>query len=156
MRPLPKRLLFVDDEPNIRAMLPLILRRYGFTVTVAATVAQAVRCIETKEFDLLTSDLNIEGEATGYEVVRAMRKICPDCVIIVLTGYPAVETAAEGFKLGIDDYLSKPTDVNALVANLAEKLAARRPGLKYEAAKPAERRKPDQRSNPAIHTRPHS
>lgn len=122
-----KRLLFVDDEPGIRKTLPIILRRYGFQVTACATVAEAVDQINSHEFDFLLCDLNIEREGDGYEVVRAIRSVNPDCVIIILTGYPALETAVEGIRLAIDDYIIKPATTDTLVALLAEKLAARRP-----------------------------
>jgi DNA-binding NtrC family response regulator len=119
-----KRLLFVDDEPGIRATLPVILRRYGFTVAVAATVPQAVEEIHKNEFDLLLCDLNIERAGDGYDVIRAMREVNPQCVAIVLTGYPNLESAVEGIHVGIDDYIAKPANADALVAVLAEKLAA--------------------------------
>jgi CheY-like chemotaxis protein len=51
-------------------MLPAILRRYGFTVTVAATVQGALALIRTQEFDLLLCDLNIEREGDGFTVIR--------------------------------------------------------------------------------------
>lgn len=120
-----KRLLFVDDENAIRETLSIILRRYGFIVTLAATVMQALEEIEKQKFDILLCDLNIERESDGYEVVRAMQKINPNCATIVLTGAPAVESAMEGIRLGIDDYLIKPATTDALVALLADKLAAR-------------------------------
>jgi DNA-binding NtrC family response regulator len=120
-----KRLLFVDDEPAIRATLPVILRRYGFTVTVAATVAQARAQIQTTEFDLLLCDLNIEREGDGYEVVRAIQKVNPSCVTIILTGNPDVESAIEGIRLSINDYIIKPMNADALVALLANKLSSR-------------------------------
>jgi DNA-binding response OmpR family regulator len=122
-----KRVLFVDDEPSIRATLPVILRRYGFTVTVAATVQGAIETIQNAPFDLLLCDLNIEGQSDGFEVIRAMRQVNPDCVIIVLTGYPALDSALEGLRLHIDDYISKPASADTLVALLADKLAARQP-----------------------------
>jgi DNA-binding response OmpR family regulator len=121
-----KRILFVDDEPAIRATLAAILRRYGFIVTVAATVAEAVEEIKKQEFDLLLSDLNIEAERDGYTVIRAMRQANPNCINIVLTGYPDEESAVEGLKLGIDDYIAKPANADVLVAMLAEKLSARK------------------------------
>ena len=127
MKPQLKRLLFVDDEANIRKTLPLILRRYGFTVTVCATVAEALEEIQSHEFDVLLCDLNIEREGDGYELVRAVREVNPRCVTIVLTGYPGLESAVEGIHLGIDDYIVKPTNADALVALLAEKLDQRRP-----------------------------
>lgn len=120
-----KRLLFVDDGNAIRETLFLILRRYGFTVTLAATVGEALERIRTQQFDILLCDLNTERQSDGYDVVRAMQKINPSCATIVLTGFPAVETAVEGIRLGIDDYLIKPATTDALVALLAEKLTAR-------------------------------
>jgi two-component system, NtrC family, response regulator HydG len=121
-----KRILFVDDEPAIRATLAVILRRYGFSVTVASTVAEALETIKKQEFDLLLSDLNIGGERDGYNVIKAMREANTNCINIVLTGYPDEESATEGLKLGIDDYIAKPANADALVAMLAEKLAGRK------------------------------
>jgi DNA-binding NtrC family response regulator len=124
--PASKRLLFVDDEAGIRNTLPAILRRYGFSITVAASVEEAISQMRQREFDLLLCDLNIEREADGYTVVRAIREINPNCIAIILTAYPGMETAIEGIHLGIDDYIVKPTRTEELVAVLAEKLAARR------------------------------
>ena len=130
MKPFLKRVLFVDDEPNIRATLPLILRRYGFIVTAAATVGQAIEKIENGRFDLLLCDLNIQRDADGLEVIRAMQHAHPDCVVIVLTGCPSTETAIEGLHLHIDDYIIKPADADTLVALMADKLAARTPNAR--------------------------
>ena len=121
-----KRLLFVDDEAAIRATLPVILRRYGFTVTVAATVAEAIQQIQDQKFDLLLCDLNIEREGDGYDVVRAMQKVNPTCAVMILTAYPAIESAVEGIHLRVEDYIIKPSNADALVALLAERLLAPR------------------------------
>ncbi|MCU1271857.1 MAG: response regulator receiver protein [Acidobacteriaceae bacterium] len=118
-----KRLLFVDDEHGIRETLPVIMRRYGFIVTVAATVAEGIQQIQTQEFDLLLCDLNIEHYGDGYDVIRAVRKFNSDCVIIILTAYPDFESAVEAIHLRIDDYLIKPANADLLVAVLAAKLA---------------------------------
>ena len=120
------RLLFVDDERAIRETLPPILKRYGFTVTVAATVQEALGEICKQQFDVLLCDLNIQCEGDGYEVVRAVRAIDPACAIVILTAFPGVESAVEGIHQDIDDYVLKPTSADELVALLAEKLAARR------------------------------
>ena len=130
-------LLFVDDEPSIRATLPPILRRYGFKVTAAATATEALDCIQKQQFDLLLCDLNINHEADGLEVIRAMRQVNPGCATIVFTGFPSSDTVREGIELGIDDYIQKPADANELVAILAEKLAAHRP-RSQNASAPAE------------------
>lgn len=124
-----KRLLFVDDEPAIRETLSVILRRYGFTVTLAATVEQSLDRIRTQTFDLLLCDLNIEGERDGFEVIRTMREVRPNCVTIVLTGHPDDESETKSAQLGVDDYITKPTSADILVALLAEKLAARQANM---------------------------
>jgi DNA-binding NtrC family response regulator len=120
-----KRLLFVDDEPRIRETLAIILPRYGFAVTLAGTVPEALKQIQKQEFDILLCDLNIQRENDGYDVIRAMQQVHPACVTVVLTAYPGIESAVEGIHLGIDDYITKPADANTLVALLAEKLAAK-------------------------------
>jgi DNA-binding response OmpR family regulator len=124
--PIRKRLLFVDDEQAIRNTLPRILRRYGFVVTVVATVAEAIQQILLQEFDLLLCDLNIEREGDGYEVVRAIRKVNPQCVTLILTAFPSVETVVEGLHLRLEDYIIKPENPDELVALLAERLLSPR------------------------------
>ena len=124
-RTLQKRLLFVDDEPAIRKTLPVILRKSGFTVTVAATVSGALDEIRNQQFDILLCDLNIERVSDGFQVVRAIRAIDPDCIAVVLTAYPDVQSAIEGIRNGVDDYILKPADPDVLVALLARTLAKR-------------------------------
>ena|SRR5437868_179305 len=121
-----KRVLFVDDEDSIRATLPLILKSRGFDVSVAATVSEAVQSIRQHDFDVLLSDLNIGEEGDGYTVARAIREANPRSVTIILTGYPAFETAVQGIREGIDDYVVKPADIDALVTTMEQKLASRR------------------------------
>jgi DNA-binding NtrC family response regulator len=120
-----KRLLFVDDEDSIRATLPLILRSHGFDVEVAASVPEALTTIRQQPFDVLVSDLNIGEAGDGYVVVRAMRDVNPRAVAIILTGYPAFDTAVQGIHHEIDDYVVKPADIDALVATVNSKLASR-------------------------------
>ena len=117
-----KRLLFVDDERAIRETLQFILTRYGYAVTLASSVSEALERIQEKDFDILLCDLNIEGNCDGFDVIRAMQEKQPRCVTMVLTAYPAIESAVEGIRLHIDDYIIKPSSADALVALLAEKL----------------------------------
>jgi len=122
-----KRLLLVDDESSIRQTLPPILRKYGYSVETAGTVSGGLERLHAEKFDLLICDLNIEKPGDGLTVIQAIRKVNPQCVTIVLTGYPDLDTAIEGIKLSIDDYVIKPSNADTLVALLAEKLAKRRP-----------------------------
>jgi len=124
---LSKRLLFVDDEEGIRTTLPAILERRGFDVRVAASVPQAFSEIRTHDFDVLLSDLNIGEDGDGFTVIRAMRKAHPKCVAILLTGYPAFETAVQSIEDQLDGYLVKPADLDSLVSLIERKLRARTP-----------------------------
>ena len=87
------RILFVDDEESIRLTLPPVLKEKGFEVTAAASVAEALVEINGQKFDVLIADLNLAEEGDGFLVVSAMRHIQPHCVNLILTGYPALETA---------------------------------------------------------------
>ena len=118
-----KRILFVDDEPSIRLTLPAILQENGFEVTTASSVSEAMSEISRSRFDALLSDLNIGENGDGFVVVSAMRRSQPECVTIILTGYPGFETAVQGIRNQVDDYLTKPADIDALVNSLNQKLA---------------------------------
>ncbi|HEV2733151.1 MAG TPA: response regulator [Terriglobales bacterium] len=119
------RLLFVDDEPSIRLTLPPILQERGFQVQVAESVSEALTAIKAHKFDVLLSDINIDRESDGFTVVHAMREANPDCVTILLTGYPAFETAVRSIRAEVDDYFTKPADLDAIVSAIDRKLLAR-------------------------------
>jgi CheY-like chemotaxis protein len=115
-----RRILFVDDEPGILATLPGILRRDGYRVDTAASVPEALESIRHQDFDALICDLNLEEPGDGYRVIDAIREFQPRCIVIVLTGYPAFESALEGIHRKIDEYLIKPSDPDALLSSLAK------------------------------------
>lgn len=121
---MPPRLLFVDDEDVIRITLSAILSKHGFEVSTAATVAEALQKITSQTFDVLLSDLNIGNPGDGLTVVSAMRRTQPQAVTMILTGYPAFETALEAIRQQVDDYVVKPADVPALVNSIQSRLAA--------------------------------
>jgi len=130
------RVLFVDDEPGIRATLPAILSKFGFKVTVAANVPEALALITNQQFDVLISDLNIGQPGDGFTVVSAMRRTQPDATTLILTGYPAFETALEAIRNQVDDYLVKPADVEVLVNTVRQKLTMPRPSTHRIEIKP--------------------
>ena len=123
--PIGRRLLFVDDEPNIRMTLPAVLQNYGFDVRSAASVAEALAEVKTHKFDVLLSDLNIDQENDGFTIVHAAREANPKCVTILLTGYPAFESAVQAIHDEVDDYIIKPAEIESLVSIVERKLLAR-------------------------------
>ncbi|GAC1420770.1 MAG: hypothetical protein NVSMB62_15080 [Acidobacteriaceae bacterium] len=92
-------------------------------MTVAATVPEALQKITTETFDVLLSDLNIGNPGDGLTVVSAMRRTQPDAVTMILTGFPAFETALEAIRQQVDDYVVKPANIPVLVSTIESKLA---------------------------------
>jgi DNA-binding NtrC family response regulator len=73
----PPKLLFVDDEENIRTTFSMMLEANDFTVTSAATVADALRFIANEKFEVLIADLNVGSPGDGFTIVSAMRRTQP-------------------------------------------------------------------------------
>lgn len=119
-------ILFVDDEPAIRETFPKILAMGGHTVVSAATIAEALAHISSEHFDLLISDLNIGHPADGFVVVSVMKRTDPECITMILTGYPGFESALQAIREQVDDYLIKPADVRQLLTTIDEKLSRRK------------------------------
>jgi DNA-binding response OmpR family regulator len=125
---LPKpKLLFVDDESSIRLTLSEILTNEGFDVSVCATVPEAIEAINTNKFDVLISDLNVGEPGDGFTVVSAMRRVQPQVITFILTGYPDFESALKAIRNQVDDYITKPADVRSMVQAIRKHLENPRP-----------------------------
>ncbi len=116
-------ILLVDDEAGIRDTLSAILEQHGFAVVTAATVADGLREINERSFDILISDLNVGEPGDGFTVVSAMRRTQPRCRTIILTGYPEFESALEAIRNQVDDYIVKPANIAALIQSLQRAVA---------------------------------
>jgi len=123
---LPCRVLLVDDDAAIRNSLSEILRKEGFQVTVCGTVADGLAAINTQQFDALISDLNIGEPSDGFTVVSAMRRTQPQAITLIITGYPAFDSALEAIRQQVDGYLLKPVDVRELLGFLRSGLSQHR------------------------------
>jgi YesN/AraC family two-component response regulator len=116
------KLLFVDDEAGIRLTLSAILQMKGFDVTTAASVPEALEIIGSQKMDVLLSDLNIGEPGDGFTVVSAMRRVQPEAATFILTGYPDFESALLAIRNQVDDYFTKPADVNQLVDRMLKRV----------------------------------
>ena len=125
------RILVVDDEPGVTELLPKVLAVHGYEAVTANSVAQALHIITSQKFDVLISDLNMGHIADGFTVVHTMRRVNPDCINFILTGYPAFETALQALRAQVDDYLTKPSDIPTLVAAIERRLKERRPAANH-------------------------
>ena len=107
--------LIIDDDEVFRSRLRRAFELRGWEATVAASGKEAlVRARETGP-DLATVDLRMPGDS-GLDVVKNLRELDATIAIIVLTGYGSIATALEAVRLGANHYLSKPVDVDQILA----------------------------------------
>lgn len=111
------RIMLVDDEDLIRASLALDLQEAGYEVAAAAGGEEALALFAGGAFDLVITDLLMEG-MDGLELLRRLRQQAPAVGVIILTGYGALPTAIEAVRLGADDYLLKPYQFEELQVRL--------------------------------------
>lgn len=117
------RVLIVDDERGPRESLRMILSGSHKVVT-AENGPAALEILRTEEIDLVTVDLNMPG-MKGDELMRTVRAEFPQVELIIITGCGSIETAIEGIRHGVFDYLTKPFDVVQVLASV-ERAVARR------------------------------
>lgn len=124
-----EKILIIDDEAFIRDNVNRVLRDDGYQVASAVDGRSALDLLAAEEIDLALLDLNL-GTENGIDVLKAMKEIDPDLLVIVITGYGSVETAVESLKLGAFHYMKKPFKADAL--RLIVKLALQTNSLKRE------------------------
>jgi two-component system phosphate regulon response regulator PhoB len=115
-RSTPLRVLVVEDEPDIAAVVAYQLAHAGFAVRTAGTGSEAIRAIEMDPPDLMILDLLLP-EMSGFEVLRTVRAAdeTRSLPVVVLTARGDEEDRIAGFELGADDYVSKPFSPKELV-----------------------------------------
>ena len=101
------RVLVVDDEEVVRLGYRRVLSGDGFCVMSAGGGTEALELMADKRFDVVLLDLRMPG-MDGLAVLRAIKDRWPESEVVVVTGYPSLETAKEAVKLGAYDYLAKP------------------------------------------------
>ncbi|MGW8194142.1 MAG: sigma-54 dependent transcriptional regulator, partial [Desulforhopalus sp.] len=108
-------ILVVDDEESIRTTFEMFLMREGYgKITTAATVDEALALINEQRFDLVISDIVLEG-ATGTDLLRYIRQTGLQCPVVMITGFPNLKSAAEAVRHGAFDYISKPVNKETLL-----------------------------------------
>jgi two-component system C4-dicarboxylate transport response regulator DctD len=119
------RILFVDDETQLRESAREWLSLSGFSVEAAADARSALRLLRDGEFEALVTDIRMPG-ADGMALMRAARDTHPSLPVILLTGHGDVALAVDAMRGGAHDFLEKPYDADHLVAVIDRAVAARR------------------------------
>ena len=109
------RVLIIDDEKNHAEALAESLRRTGYDCTVATSGAAGLKKMEDEDFGVVLTDLKME-DMDGLAVVRKVKHLSPDTVVVVITGHADTKTAVEAIKEGAVNYLTKPVDLAELRA----------------------------------------
>ncbi len=109
------RILIVDDEESIRITFEMFLKREGYSrIVTAATLEEALFAINEERFDLIISDIVLEG-ASGTDLLRYVRQTGIHCPVVMITGFPNLESARESVRHGAFDYISKPVNKETLL-----------------------------------------
>jgi two-component system response regulator PilR (NtrC family) len=106
-------ILIVDDEQSYRQLLSLVFESDGHSVRTAMNGRKALESLQTEPTDVIISDVKMP-DMDGIEMLRAVRDTMPDLGVVLMTAFASVETAREAFKLGADDFIQKPFDVEEL------------------------------------------
>lgn len=131
-----KRILLVEDDPTISDLVAYNLRRAGYEVLQEHNGRTGLQTALSNDVDLVLMDLmlpGLDGLAASKEIVR--RK--PQLPIIMLTARSERETVLEGFEIGADDYITKPFDLDVLLARIQARL--RRAPVGIAVSRPSER-----------------
>jgi two-component system response regulator RegA len=115
---LARSLLLVDDDEVFRRRLARAFSERGWEVGEAADLAGALRAAEKETPEFVVVDLRLP-DGSGLEIVRRLKALDETTVIIVLTGYGSIATALDALRLGAGHYLTKPADVDDLIAAFA-------------------------------------
>ncbi len=128
-----ERILVVDDSPNTLEMLHRILAAQKYHVWVASSVPEAIQILNHEPLDLVITDLKMPG-VNGLDLIRHVRENYKKTQVMMITGYPSIESAVQAVKTGAEEYLPKPfTDeelieaVQRALEKLRRRLAAEKP-----------------------------
>ncbi len=121
-------ILVVDDAPDTIELLQRNLESRGYQVFTAPNAMEAIKILETTAVDLVITDLKMPG-ASGIELIRHIRENFRDVEVMMITGYPTIESAVKAVKSGAEEYLTKPftdTELFSAVEQVFEKIHVHR------------------------------
>ena len=123
----PFRVLVVEDEELMRAIIVQLLRREGYEIFEANAADAALQIFEREKIDLAVLDLNLSGGSSGLVLLGKMHELDPEVMGVIVTAYASIESAVEALRQGAYDYITKPFANDHLKAVV-------RKALEYKAA----------------------
>ena len=120
-----ERILFVDDEENLRFLFMKVFEGKGFELKTADSFDAAVEALQDQAYDVVVSDITMPGKS-GLELLKDIKDLRPEANVILITGNPTIETAAEAVRNGAFDYLIKPFNIAILEKVIKKALLQKR------------------------------
>ncbi|MDP2620017.1 MAG: response regulator [Hyphomicrobiales bacterium] len=118
------RILIVDDDTAVRRSYLRSLESFSSNVEAAGDGEEALQTMERKPFDVVLLDMRMPG-LDGLSVLRTIKQKWPESEVVIITGYPTVDSAKEAVRLGAYDYLAKPVGPQDVI-NVADGAATRK------------------------------
>lgn len=116
-----RRVLIVDDDAEMRALLADVLQQEGYEVAEAKDGAEAVLALRAKRFDVILMDKNMPGPS-GLDLLPGFRRVCPQSPIIMMTAFGDVPSYMEAMEKGALEFLFKPFRMEEMKAAIAKAL----------------------------------
>lgn len=116
-----RRILIVDDEPDIRDSVADILNEFGYDADTAGDGLEALSKMRDRSYDVALLDFKMPG-MDGLAVYREMRQVCPETSAILVSAYTGEGVAEEAINSGIRRVISKPVDMGKVIAQIDEEL----------------------------------
>jgi len=113
------KVLLVDDEEGYVKVLAKRMTKRQVGVSIALSGSEAIQILRKKEFDVAVVDLKME-DMDGIEVLKVFKKMDPQLPVVMLTGHGSEQAARDGLALGAFDYLTKPCDLEDLLATITK------------------------------------
>lgn len=118
------RVLYAEDEESSRVSLSELLKKKGYSCDTAPDGIVAANMLKQSQYDCLIADIKMMGNSK-LELIRDLAKTQSGLPVILITGYPSVETAVESLKHPVLSYLVKPVDFDALLASVQQAIFRR-------------------------------
>src|SRR5919206_225867 len=118
----PVRILIVDDDMETCRLIAELVASPGRDLQQCQTAAKAMELAHKEQFDLVISDINLNGPESGLDVLKAFKEANPASEVVLISGFGTLDTAVQAVRAGAFDYISKPFNIAEVRATVARAL----------------------------------
>jgi len=108
------KILVVDDEVSDREVCADVIEQLNYTISVASSEKEALEILEKNEFEIVVTDLSMETNRSGINLLKKIKEKSPDTQVIIMTAFGSIDTAVEALKSNAFDYITKPLNMQKL------------------------------------------